>query len=75
MSQVRVDAVDGKHPAAQVRHGHDLPLQALGRVHGEDLHPVLRDGHLGGRQTVLDHRGGVEKASRPDTVAPGRAAA
>ena len=33
-----------EHPPAQVRHRHHLPLQALGGVHGEDLHPVVRDG-------------------------------
>ena len=43
-----------EHPPAQVRHGHHLPLQTLGGVHGEDLDAVVRDRHLGGRQAVLD---------------------
>ncbi len=49
-----------EHPGGQMRHGHHLPLQALGRVHGEDLHAVLRDADVGGREAVLDDRRGLQ---------------
>ena len=54
-----------------MRHGDDLPLQPLGGVHGQDLHPVVRDGDLGGRQPVLHLHRGVEVGEQPGTVAPG----
>ena len=62
-----------KHPTAEVGHGHHLPFQPLGGVHGEDLHSVLRDGDLGGRQTVLHLLGGVEIGQQAGT--PSRRAA
>ena len=49
-----------EHPPAQVWHRHHLPLQALGGVHGEDLHPVVGDGHLGGCQAVLHLHGSIQ---------------
>ena len=41
-------------PSAQVRYRDDLPFQALGGVHGEDLDPVGGDSHLGRSEPVLD---------------------
>ena len=47
-----------------MRDGDHLPLQPLGGVHGEDLHPVLADGQLGGCEPVLDVHGRVEKGEQ-----------
>ena len=52
--------------ARQVRHGDHLPLQTLGGVDGQHLHPVLRDDDLGRRQAVLDDRGCVQVGQQPD---------
>ena len=43
VSHVPADPPAGEHLVHQVRHRHHLPLQALGGVHGEHLHPVRRD--------------------------------
>ncbi len=50
-----------EHPPAQVRHGDHLPLQALGGVHGQDLHPVVATTLTSrGGQPVLHLLGGVQ---------------
>ncbi len=51
-------ALPGNTSGAQVRHRDELPLQALGRVHGQDLHPPGPPVDLGRRQAVLPLVGG-----------------
>ena len=54
-----------------MRDRHDLPLQAFGGVDGEDLHPPGGHTHLGGRQTVLHDRGGVEVGQQASHIGVG----
>ena len=43
----------GEHALDQARDGDDVPLQALGAVHGQHLDPLGLDDHLAGFQPVL----------------------
>ena len=54
-----------------MRHGDDLPLQTLGGMHGEDLHPPGCCAHLRGSQTLLDDGGGIEVGQQPRHIGVG----
>ena len=63
---------DREDPFGEVRHGDDLPLQALGRVHGQHLDPAGGGRHLAGRQAVLPFGGRVQVVQQLRRPGPGR---
>ncbi|SHR21485.1 Uncharacterised protein [Mycobacteroides abscessus subsp. abscessus] len=62
-----------EHPGAQMRDGHHIPFQPLGRMHGQNLHPARACGHFHRREAFFDLPRSVqvlqERGDHPDRIA------